>query len=998
MPMASFKSHPGMKYIALIVLLLLSVSAITQAQYVNFGQDPAFLKWRQIKTENFQLIYPDYYEANAQMIANIYTQLYRHSNSLDHTPGKMSMILHTNGGVSNGSVAWAPKRSDLYMTPPQESSDTWLEHLCTHEFRHIVQLDKINQGMTKGFYYLLGEQFPVALVGLYVPMWFIEGDAVCFETSIGQLGRGRSPEFINEMKAQVLEKCIYSYDKAVLGSYKDFVPNRYTMGYFMSANARINYGNDIWAKALTRVGRRPYGITPFTTSLKRSMLGKRDSLWSSPAFVSLFADPQSVKKANTHPNARRTLYFDNFSELRQLWLKEHQSPDTIDTIAVKNKYYSNYYYPTPQSDGSVIAYKKGLREAGAFVIIHNGQESILTRTGNLDDYKFACNNNTLVWGEYRPGIRWEHGGKQTLVSYDLNRKKYKRHKSKVNRFAPFAVGDLWGCVEVDHTNQAFIVILDTTLEKEINRIKAGKSELFIHPAYDNGQIVSVVQSPQGNRLELINPTTGKRIRLTEPSAYELDNPIMTGDTIWFRASYNGNNALYAKYLNTGVIQNVLNTPFGVCFPAFNANRDNLYFSFYTAKGYQPGKIGLNNLKKQSVDKETFRLADSLKKREDWQLNLATDSVYSSKKYRKTAHLLNVHSWGLGVGKDEDLDFGALINSQNKLSTLSFTGGYVYKSGYKYGAVVLNASYKALWPVIDFDLESGRYNGKSTLATIATHKIEQRTDTLFAYYSSNLTKAGVTVKLPLNLSVKNYNRYLTPYVRYKIEASHNTRIRETYAYHSTNDTISYFEKTDHRFYDLNVPKRHYQLLEYGVSFNNQTRMSTQELSPRWGQNLRAGFANTPLKDIHLGNIWWADGRFYFPGLFKNHSLNGYIGYQQMSDKNCNFSNQISYPRGIELYGYRISTLRTNYQLPLACPDFNIGSLVYIKRIYGSAFFDMGKEENLTGSRHFQSYGAEFLTNVHFLRITTPFTVGFRTGYETQTRKMFANFLFSVQFSI
>ena len=96
------------------------------------------------------------------------------------------------------------------------------------QFRHVVQLDKVNQGLTKDLYYLFGEIFPIAVVGVYVPMWFMEGDAVCFETAVGHLGRGRSPEFLNEMKAQILEKGIYNYSKAVLGSNKDFVPNRYT--------------------------------------------------------------------------------------------------------------------------------------------------------------------------------------------------------------------------------------------------------------------------------------------------------------------------------------------------------------------------------------------------------------------------------------------------------------------------------------------------------------------------------------------------------------------------------------------------------------------------------------------------------------------------------------------------------------------------------------------------------------------------------------------------
>lgn len=136
----------------LLLLWVLLFPVITgYAQFVNFGQDRSSLRWRQINTDNFQLIYPDFFEANAQKMANVYEQLYRHANTLQHKPGKISMILHADGGVSNGNVGWAPKKSELYTMPPQDPSDSWLEHLCTHEFRHVVQIDKVNQGTTKGF-------------------------------------------------------------------------------------------------------------------------------------------------------------------------------------------------------------------------------------------------------------------------------------------------------------------------------------------------------------------------------------------------------------------------------------------------------------------------------------------------------------------------------------------------------------------------------------------------------------------------------------------------------------------------------------------------------------------------------------------------------------------------------------------------------------------------------------------------------------------------------
>lgn len=349
-----------MKKVLFFILLLWCPFSIVSAQFVNFGQDRPSLRWKQIKTDDFQIIYPDFFEENAQKAASIFSLLYHHANTLQLHPKKISIIMHADGGVSNGNVALAPRKSELYTMPSQDPTDDWLEHLCVHEFRHVVQLDKVNQGLTKDLYYLFGEIFPIAVVGVYVPMWFMEGDAVCFETAVGHLGRGRSPEFLNEMKAQILEKGIYNYSKAVLGSNKDFVPNRYTMGYFMTANSRVNYGSDIWAKALERTGRRPYGITPFATSLKLSMQGKRDSLWRDSTFRSLFIDPDSVRQANTYRDAKRTLYRDNFSELQQRWMREASLVSSpFDTLPTHNKYYTNYYNPTPISSGKVLLIKKG---------------------------------------------------------------------------------------------------------------------------------------------------------------------------------------------------------------------------------------------------------------------------------------------------------------------------------------------------------------------------------------------------------------------------------------------------------------------------------------------------------------------------------------------------------------------------------------------------------------------------------------------------------------
>ncbi|HKL33490.1 MAG TPA: hypothetical protein VJ919_13195, partial [Tangfeifania sp.] len=220
-----------MKKSIVLFLLIIAVKFLF-AQYFQTGQDPASINWRQLSTNNFQLIYPDYYEEQAQELAAKLEKVYEYgSYSLNHKPRKISVILHTQTVVSNGLVGWAPKRAEFYTTPHQSIyPQDWLEQLVLHEFRHVVQIDKINNlipGLIKA---ILGEQGTALIFGAYLPWWFIEGDAVVTETALSKHGRGRFPSFLMEHQAQVVQKDVFTYDKAYFGSYRDFVPNHYKLG------------------------------------------------------------------------------------------------------------------------------------------------------------------------------------------------------------------------------------------------------------------------------------------------------------------------------------------------------------------------------------------------------------------------------------------------------------------------------------------------------------------------------------------------------------------------------------------------------------------------------------------------------------------------------------------------------------------------------------------------------------------------------------------------
>jgi hypothetical protein len=106
-------------------------------------------------------------------------------------------------------------------------------------------MDMLNKGFTRGLSWLFGEQATAIVSGLFVPMWFMEGDAVCTETAISHSGRGRIPSFEMEIRSQMLQKGMFSYDKAVFGSYRDFIPDQYVLGYQIVANTRRRFGSAI---------------------------------------------------------------------------------------------------------------------------------------------------------------------------------------------------------------------------------------------------------------------------------------------------------------------------------------------------------------------------------------------------------------------------------------------------------------------------------------------------------------------------------------------------------------------------------------------------------------------------------------------------------------------------------------------------------------------------------------------------------------------------------
>ncbi|CAN5411370.1 hypothetical protein BH11BAC3_BH11BAC3_34140 [soil metagenome] len=217
-----------------IALLTLVVPLFLHAQ--EFGGNPNSIKWKQINNATTRVIFPAGMDSQANRINNINLLL---SKTTAATIGgrqrKWNILLLNQTTIPNAYVRMAPVMSELYMTPGQDNFTTgslrWDDNLIIHENRHMQQLSNFNGGLTNLFSFFLGQEGQLLANGIVIPDYFFEGDAVWQETLVSAQGRGRMPNFYNGMKSLSLDNKKYSWMKLRSGSYKDYTPGYYELGY-----------------------------------------------------------------------------------------------------------------------------------------------------------------------------------------------------------------------------------------------------------------------------------------------------------------------------------------------------------------------------------------------------------------------------------------------------------------------------------------------------------------------------------------------------------------------------------------------------------------------------------------------------------------------------------------------------------------------------------------------------------------------------------------------
>ncbi len=950
------------RHVIIVLLFCLLSKGILYAQFYESGTSPTSIRWQQIHTDHFRVIFPVDIAHQGQHAANVLEFIRQaEGKTLHHYPKKIPVILHNRSVISNGFVTWAPKRSEWFLTPPQDNyAQNWLEQLAVHEYRHVVQIDKLNQGFTKALGFAIGQQ-GVGVVSGLLPKWFLEGDAVVTETALTSTGRGRDPAFEMPLRTIALSGKYMEYDKALFGSYRSYVPNAYELGYQMVAWTREKYNPDVYSTTIDFVGREPYFffLYPFKLGLKRRT-----------GYVT------------------RHLYEHAFDDLTQRWREQEQRTgyDTVPTLNHrKNRLYTNYRSPQYVNDSIFLVQKTGMAQIAQWIQIDkNGKEQVAFTPGNINSEHISYANGYLTWSEMVSDVRWTNRSYSVIKILELQTGKVQTLQQHTRFFAPSLSpdGKTIAVVEISLSGESSIVLLDVASKTEKGRIASPDHALLQTPSWskDGTYLLVIVNRKEGKSIDKIDIASGWYTTVLPPTYDDISLPVDAGKYTLFTGYYNGITNIYAVDDSTGEVAQVTSSRFGAFDPQPNMTNNRMLHAEYSVDGYNLVETPLDPSKWIPADQITnhsLKLYEVIAQQENFNLqdSIVPSTQHHIKPFRKWAHLFNIHSWAPLYYEVNTTDVtstklypGLVLFSQDLLGNLTASAGYSWRG---YSAYHASFTYSGLYPIFDVTLDYGgqqpvygpRDDGQHTFnPQDKDMEISARTYVPFLL-TRNRFITGITPQVKLSYS----NSYLY------------SKITETY-------------------------QRGLWEMAYSINIYRYLKMSLRDLAPRWGVILQAAFKHTPVNTEQLGYIYYAYGRIYAPGFAKHHSLQLSGAWQQQKTNYFLFSTMIDFPRGYPNgRTEKLSVGTMEYRFPLWYPDWNWSFFVYIKRLRANLFCDVAENHyrmvNNINQLKWQtdkiiSVGIDLMADMNLLQISFPMNIGLRTVYVPELNEVQPSLLFHV----
>jgi hypothetical protein len=350
--------------------------------------------------------------------------------------------------------------------------------------------------------------------------------------------------------------------------------------------------------------------------------------------------------------------------------------------------------------------------------------------------------------------------------------------------------------------------------------------------------------------------------------------------------------------------------------------------------------------------------------------IKSNTVYTPEPYRKWQHLFKFHSWMPFYANIEEITAdpanirpGITLLTQNHLSTMIASISYEYSEAKK-NVIHSRISWQGWYPVFDSQLDYGYDPGIAKFGENAGKPSEMQPGFRF----SN------TVSVPLSFSSGRFYQYLRP--------SFTSGYVNNYVYLKADSAYDYGQT----------------ILSGRLYFTNYYKYALRDIYPRWAQTVDLNYSFAPFDRKIYGTEISLKTTFYFPGFFPSNGIRIRVEKEKQEPEKYMLGSRVSFPRGYKnIISRDINFLSVDYVMPLAYPDFNLASILYLKRIRTSLFYDYAEGTGNTYYKNdanglspqyyhnyketFKSFGFELITDFHIFRTPYMISSGVQTAWKT-----------------
>ena len=472
-------------------------------------------------------------------------------------------------------------------------------------------------------------------------------------------------------------------------------------------------------------------------------------------------------------------------------------------------------------------------------------------------------------------------------------------------------------------------------------------------------------SRNGKNIFRLDIEQNELVKITSLGYKEVFNLVKIGSDLHFIGPLGSANAIYGLDLKTKMLRIVSTDRYGIKY--LSAGESELTASVYRNNGYKPALI-MNVHEGQEIDvvadldDPILPLIERATSEDPLEIQINSDKIIS-KKYRKALHWFKFHSWA-----PASLDMsgyrlrpGLMLLSQNELSTLQATLGTEYNINAGRLEHYSSMKFTAWYPEVSLSVRN--YHDQEYLSRSAKDTSKTLVD--YQYYGLNST-----LSVPLDFSSGRWYRGIISAVSF----SYNSYIGEI-----TEDSIAYNQTLTG--------------LGIGIKGYAYSRMSHRDLFPKFG-------LITSLTTLASTSYFTGTGKTYLsgsiqaflPGVINNHSTRLYFGGYLNNDWIFQDQSPLLLPRGLYTNFTKYnSSAKLDYSFPFLYPDWNLSSILYVKRLKANIFCDAAN--NLQDAHQFfLSAGIDLTTDFYFLRIGAEMDGGIRTIYNFTDKELNFEILF------